>query len=435
MQTSPVLNMIAPVQTQAPKVNDASSTSDSTNSFNQVLSREMADRNSVSEAPKAKEPEAKKDAQPAASGKAQDAKAVDDADKSADDTDTDVAKDDVQGDAATAANDMLALVTSLNPANAAAQTARHATAIDTKDSGKNAGTAVDAATTAKSAIDTAGSRTATGRLTAAATETKTQATATPLTASEAARTAQPDNKADASSEFSRTLGKANVAADSTEAADAANAKPIDATASQTKPVLEAAAKAKEAIAVTASKPETVEVKDIPATPTALQVQQQPAVNNLTHLAAAQASETLAPRVGTPAWDQALGQKVTWMIAGEHQSASLTLNPPDLGPLQVVLNVTNSQANATFVAAQPEVRQALEAAMPRLRDMLSDAGIQLGQATVNSGSQNQQGTFGQQQQSGSNARRIDTSNVRFDTPVQTSRVLPSSSGQGLVDTFV
>ena len=123
-----------------------------------------------------------------------------------------------------------------------------------------------------------------------------------------------------------------------------------------------------------------------------------------------------------------------MIAGEQQSASLTLNPPDLGPLQVVLNVTNSQANATFVAAQPEVRQALEAAMPRLRDMLSDAGIQLGQATVSSGSNGQQNAFDQQQPS-SNSRRPDVPSVRFDTPVPAGRVQPSSSGQGLVDTFV
>jgi flagellar hook-length control protein FliK len=124
-----------------------------------------------------------------------------------------------------------------------------------------------------------------------------------------------------------------------------------------------------------------------------------------------------------------------MVAGEQQSASLTLNPPDLGPLQVVLNVTNSHADATFVAAQPEVRQALEAAMPRLRDMLSDAGIQLGQATVSSGSSGQQSGF-DQQQSSSGARRMNVTTTQIDAPMQTTgRVQSSVSGQGLVDTFV
>jgi flagellar hook-length control protein FliK len=151
--------------------------------------------------------------------------------------------------------------------------------------------------------------------------------------------------------------------------------------------------------------------------------------------AAQAAAKLTPAVGTSGWDQALGQKVVWMVAGEQQSASLTLNPPDLGPLQVVLSVSNSQANATFTAAQPEVRQALEAAMPKLREMLGEAGIQLGQATVNSGSANQHGA---QDQQASHARRGtdngNSSNGRSDEPTSIGRVTPTSSGQGMVDTF-
>ena len=151
--------------------------------------------------------------------------------------------------------------------------------------------------------------------------------------------------------------------------------------------------------------------------------------------ATQATEKLTPAVGSTAWDQALGQKVVWMVAGEQQTASLTLNPPDLGPLQIVLSVNNSQANATFTAAQPEVRQALEAAMPKLRDMLGEAGIQLGQATVNSGSAQQQGA---QDQHASQSRRGFSngsgSNDHIAEPARVGRVAPSSSGQGMVDTF-
>lgn len=99
-------------------------------------------------------------------------------------------------------------------------------------------------------------------------------------------------------------------------------------------------------------------------------------------------DKLTPAVGTPAWDQALGQKIVWMAQGGEQSASLTMNPPDLGPMQVVLSVSNNQATVDFMAAQPEVRQALEAALPRLRDMMSESGIQLGQANVSAGGQQQ-----------------------------------------------
>ena len=106
-------------------------------------------------------------------------------------------------------------------------------------------------------------------------------------------------------------------------------------------------------------------------------------------AAAVPADKLMGRVGTPAWDQQLGQKVVWMAAGGDQSATLTLNPPDLGPLQVVLTVTNDQADAAFMSAQPEVRQALEAALPRLRDMMAEAGIAFGNATVSDGAAQQQ----------------------------------------------
>ena len=101
-------------------------------------------------------------------------------------------------------------------------------------------------------------------------------------------------------------------------------------------------------------------------------------------AAAAPTGAIAARVGTPAWDNQVSQKIVWMVAGKEQSASLTLNPPDMGPMQVVLSVNNDHATVTFTSAQPEVRQALENAMPKLREMLGETGIALGSATVNAG---------------------------------------------------
>lgn len=145
-------------------------------------------------------------------------------------------------------------------------------------------------------------------------------------------------------------------------------------------------------------------------------------------------EKLTPQVGTPGWDQALGQKVVWMVAGAQQSATLSLNPPDLGPMQIVLNVSNSQATATFTAAQPEVRQALEAALPKLREMLGDAGIQLGQATVGSGNPNSNGGSGGEQSQQAAARAVESGGDALATPLRTSRVQPASGRQAMVDTF-
>ncbi|MGN6703612.1 MAG: flagellar hook-length control protein FliK, partial [Burkholderiaceae bacterium] len=154
--------------------------------------------------------------------------------------------------------------------------------------------------------------------------------------------------------------------------------------------------AKDALAEAAAKAlPKQDAVEAPALPEALPAPLQQAAATVAAAAAGAIGATgagadrLAPQVGTPAWDQALGQKIVWMVGSAQQTASLSLNPPDLGPLQVVLSVSNTQASATFVAAQPEVRQALEAAMPRLRDMMSDAGIQLGQASVNAGMPNGQ----------------------------------------------
>ena len=149
-------------------------------------------------------------------------------------------------------------------------------------------------------------------------------------------------------------------------------------------------------------------------------------------ATAQGTEHIAPRVGTSAWDQAIAQGVVRMVNADQQTAELTLNPPDLGPLKVVLNVSNAQADATFSAAQPEVRQALEAAMPKLRDMLSEAGIQLNQANVNSGAANQNGDAYKQARRSSNGQ--DGGGDGRSENASIARVQPANVGRGLVDTF-
>lgn len=144
------------------------------------------------------------------------------------------------------------------------------------------------------------------------------------------------------------------------------------------------------------------------------------------------SSSLLPTVGSKDWNQALGQKVVWLAKGAEQTATLTLNPPDLGPLQVTVNVSNNQATATFVAHQPEVRHALEASLPKLREMLGDAGIQLGQSTVSSGAQSQQGSFNEARQS-NGGRRAQSDNA-IESVVHVSHVPTPASGSGLVDTF-
>jgi flagellar hook-length control protein FliK len=143
-----------------------------------------------------------------------------------------------------------------------------------------------------------------------------------------------------------------------------------------------------------------------------------------------AAPKLAPQVGTTAWNQALGEKIVWMAGAAQQTATLTLNPPNMGPLQVVINLSNDQATANFFSAQPEVRQAIEAAFPRLREMMNEAGIQLGQATVSSETPQQNERDARQAQG---IARLLPGGDDVLGGLQTGQ-LPIRPSRGLVDTF-
>ncbi|HZV99075.1 MAG TPA: flagellar hook-length control protein FliK [Methylophilaceae bacterium] len=137
-------------------------------------------------------------------------------------------------------------------------------------------------------------------------------------------------------------------------------------------------------------------------------------------------------LGTKGWDQAVSQKVVWMVGAKEQSATLTLNPPDLGPLQVVIHVHNDQADATFISQNPEVRQALENSISTLRSMMSDSGIQLGDANISANSQSQQGF--QQAEKERSAAGSRTANAQAREEAVIAPAVRSYSRAGLVDTF-
>jgi flagellar hook-length control protein FliK len=132
--------------------------------------------------------------------------------------------------------------------------------------------------------------------------------------------------------------------------------------------------------------------------------------------------------GQPGWNEAVGQRLIWMTQDQLQSATVTLNPPHLGPLQVAIQIENQQATVQFVTAQPLVQKALEDAMPTLRDMLAQNGIALGQANVGSSG------HGQQHSAPGSSRRKLQGDEASDTSSQPS---PGVSGvttgaQGLVN---
>ena len=76
------------------------------------------------------------------------------------------------------------------------------------------------------------------------------------------------------------------------------------------------------------------------------------------------------------WDQALGERIQWLMGQRLQGAQIKLNPAHLGPMEVRIQVQHDQASIQFSSAHAVVREALEAALPRLRDMFESAGVEL-----------------------------------------------------------
>ncbi|MGH8296879.1 MAG: flagellar hook-length control protein FliK, partial [Steroidobacteraceae bacterium] len=90
---------------------------------------------------------------------------------------------------------------------------------------------------------------------------------------------------------------------------------------------------------------------------------------------------LSSPVGSSAWTEELGAKVTWMAHQGIESASLQLSPAHLGPLQVSISVHNGQASVWFGAAQPDTRTALQQSLPQLRQLFANQGLTLADAGV------------------------------------------------------
>ena len=68
--------------------------------------------------------------------------------------------------------------------------------------------------------------------------------------------------------------------------------------------------------------------------------------------------------------QQLSEKIRWMVNARNTMAEIRLDPPELGSMQVRVNVAGDAASVSFVVQSQQAKDALADAMPKLRDMLS-----------------------------------------------------------------
>ena len=79
------------------------------------------------------------------------------------------------------------------------------------------------------------------------------------------------------------------------------------------------------------------------------------------------------------WDSAFSNRVAWMVNRNVQIAELQLYPPELGRVEVRISLQNGTADIHFGAQHVTAREAIESALPRLKETLSEGG--LGTVTV------------------------------------------------------
>ncbi|MFN2308640.1 MAG: flagellar hook-length control protein FliK [Gammaproteobacteria bacterium] len=149
--------------------------------------------------------------------------------------------------------------------------------------------------------------------------------------------------------------------------------------------------------------------------------------------AALPSTTLDTPFRQPGWDQALSERVMWVANQKFQMAEIKMNPPQLGPIEVRVQVQQDQTQISFTAHNAAVRDALEAALPRLREMFNASGQNLVDVNVS------QHSFAEQQRQAQGGRHgggaTQTDEAESGLVAQQARAQSVVAARGGVDLFV
>jgi hypothetical protein len=154
--------------------------------------------------------------------------------------------------------------------------------------------------------------------------------------------------------------------------------------------------------------------------------------------AANQSASGSSTVPNPAAASAAGQTfdhVALMVRKGVNEARLQLKPPELGQVDVRIEIDGNEARVQLNAQQSQVRDALEQLLPRLREALAGQGVELTDASVDdSGRQaGQDGTRSERSPDGRIDERAADAGVDGDPEANRDRDSAVSS-QGLIDAY-
>lgn len=148
----------------------------------------------------------------------------------------------------------------------------------------------------------------------------------------------------------------------------------------------------------------------------------------------QDDQTLKLTKGQQAWGDALSERISLNAAQNIKQVTIHLDPPELGTLELKLQIKDDQQTQVQVQVQnPQVKEALESSAHRLRDMLASEGLELSEFDVHTGSDQGAGseTNDSQQGPAQDQQNSDTLMVEGDETLDIN--LPKNNN--LLDTFV
>ena len=126
-----------------------------------------------------------------------------------------------------------------------------------------------------------------------------------------------------------------------------------------------------------------------------------------------------------AWGKSVGQRAILMAQYGPRTLEIQLDPPELGTLQVRINLgQNDQINVQFASQNAGVREAIESHQSRLREMFDSAGLKLANSDVSDGNSGQKNDSNNQ----SNSNGLPFSNSDEKTFSEVNRPV------GLVDFY-
>ncbi len=151
-------------------------------------------------------------------------------------------------------------------------------------------------------------------------------------------------------------------------------------------------------------------------------------------AAAEGSMFMMPnqvRLNTPAWNNALGERAVMIAAQNTRVAQIQLDPPELGSLNIRVQVNQDQISLNFTSPHAHVRDAVEQSLPRLREMFAEQGLALQDSSVS----DQGGDRGHQEGLADNEGGADAQYVGNDQVEDgDSQVGESARSMSLVDYY-